>query len=655
MSNVVLSVFFVFNIFIKAHDPLGNDVSGDRQIGEVNIFLKKPLAVRVLDETYKPISNATVVFAVLNEPDENLILKKFTGLESDTVKTDVDGYAMTRLRFGGGKGNYYILAQYNSESLIFNLIALEKNWFLFLLCSLLGGLALFVFGLNYGSKGLIRSAGYKMRDLLFSLTTNRFSALITGIIVTIILGSSTATAVLLVRFVSTGIIGLLPALGVILGADIGTSITVQILAFNILNYAILIVAIGVFLRLLFPDLRNIAQFILGIGLLFFALKIMSSAAGNLKYLPNFYAIVNSLGNYPVIGILIGSLVAFVFHSSAATIGVVLILSFESLITLPAALPLVLGANLGTTFSTLLASDTANGRQVAFGHFIFKLSTIVIFLPFLVYIGKLISCLGGDVARQVANFHTIFNICTAIIFGPLLNQISLLLKSIIKETKKELLRIKRLDPAFLITPAIALGQATKEILYMADTTIKMLEDSIKVFGNKDIVLRKKIIETDDEIDAMEEAITPYLSQISQEEMDDKLSRLHKGLLSAVSNLEHIGDIISKSLMNYAKKQIDSGLVFSTEGFSQLKEFHAFVLISLRMAVNSLATHDKKLASEAVKRHEIALHKAKEYEVDHLARLSRGLKESLETSTIHLDIISDLERINFHASEVGKTIL
>uniref|UniRef100_A0A7C4TEH0 PhoU domain-containing protein n=1 Tax=candidate division WOR-3 bacterium TaxID=2052148 RepID=A0A7C4TEH0_UNCW3 len=651
----MIIILLITGILIKAQDALGNDISGDNQIGEVNEFLKRPIVVRALDSNKNPRPNVLVMFSLLYEPEENILSKRFAELEPDTVKTDKDGYAKVWVKLGGAKGKYFILAKCEGESLIFSQVGLEKNWFLFILLSIIGGLALFIFGLNYGSKGLIRMAGSKMRDVLFTITKNRIFALITGIFITIILGSSTAASVLLVRFASLGIISLVPALGILLGADIGTTIVVQLLAFKISDYAILIVAVGVFLRLLFPGLRNIAQFIFGIGLLFFSLKIMSGPIGNLKYLPGFSSAVNYLGSSVVFGILIGAFFAFVLHSSAALIGFILVLAFESLIPLSSALPLVLGANLGTTFSTILASNTTNGRRVATGNLMFKIIMVLIIAPLLGVMEKFLGIIGGDVAREIANFHTIFNICTALLFLPLLEPSSRLLEKIITETKEEILRIKRLDPAFLSAPSIALGQAAKEILLMADITMKMLEESIKVFENRDIVLRKKIIETDDEVDKIEEMVTPYISQITRDEVDEEIIKIQQTLLCAVAELEHIGDIISKNLMNYAKKQIDSGLSFSEEGFIEIKEFHNFVLETLRMAVNSLATHDKRLAKKAGQRREIGLEYAKRYEANHLSRLSRGLKETIETSTIHLDIISDLERINFHASEIGRALL
>ncbi len=655
MSHTLLLLFFAFSTLIKAQDPLGNDISGDQQVGSVECTLNKPIVVRVTDSLGKPQADVKVVFTVLEEPRENIVACKFARLSEDFVETDHDGYAMTELTFGQEEGNYYILSEAQGESLIFKEVALQKNWLIFLIFSLFGGLGIFIFGLNYGSKGLIRAAGAKMRDLLFSLTRNRFMALIVGIIVTIILGSSTASSILLVKFASSNIILLEQALGVLMGINIGTTVTVQILAFRVLDFAVLIVGIGFFVMHLFPKARNVGQAIFGLGLLFFSLRLMSFATSNLRYLPVFSTALASLAQYPVVGIIVAALLAFILRSSAATIGIVLILSFDSLIEFPQAIPLILGANLGTTVSALISANTVEGRRVAFGHLLFNSIAIAILLPFLEVISPIMNFIGGDLPRRVANFHTLFNIFTTLIFLPLIHPFAKILKSVVKKTKRERLRVHHLDPTFLSTPAIALGQATREILYMADITIRMLEDSIRVFKDRDNDLRKKIIEIDDEIDALEETVTPYLTKISEGEMDGALSRYHRALMNAANEIENIGDVISKKLMVYAKKQIDTGFMFSKEGFDQIEKYHSYTVSTLRTAIDALATRDTRLAERSIERKEEGYKLAKQFNESHLGRLRKGLKESLETSTIHVDLISDLERINFHAAVIGGGLL
>jgi len=655
VSNALIFTFLAFSALSKAQDPLGNDISGDEQVGSVESTLSRPIVVRITDRIGKPQSDVEVVFTILEEPQENVITHKFAKLSEGFLVTDNDGYAMTRLTFGQARGNYYILAEAQGESLIFKEIALQKNWLVFLIFSLFGGLGLFIFGLNYGSKGLIRAAGAKMRDLLFSLTKNRLMALIVGIIVTVILGSSTASSILLVRFASSSIILLEQALGVLMGINIGTTITVQILAFKILDFAILIVGIGFFLMHLFPKARNIGQAIFGLGLLFFSLRLMSLATSNLRYLPTFNKVVVDLAQYPVFGIITAALLAFLLRSSAATIGIVLILSFDSLIEFNQVIPLVLGANLGTTFTALISANTVEGRRVAFGHLLFNTIAIAILLPFLELIPSVIDFIGGNLPRKIANLHTLFNVFTSLLFFPFIYPFAKILKSFVKSTKSERVRMHHLDPAFLSTPAIAVGQAAREILYMADITIRMLEDSIKVFKDRDNVLRKKIIEIDDEVDALEETITPYLTKISEGEMDSGLSRYHRVLVNAVNEIENIGDVISKKLMVYAKKQIDTGFIFSKEGFDQIEKYHLYTVETLRTAIDALATRDKKLAQKSIERKEEGYKLAKQLNELHVGRLRRGLKESLETSTIHVDLISDLERINFHAAVIGAGLL
>ncbi|MEO0164673.1 MAG: Na/Pi symporter [candidate division WOR-3 bacterium] len=651
MTGINLIWFFVLGVLLKASDPLGRNISGDEQIGIVNTLLKNPIVVRIVDEQGVGIPNVPVTFSILKEPVKNFITRNKASLQSEISYTDKDGYAKTFLKLGASAGDYYILVKYREESQIFHFVAMERDWFWVMLVSIIGGLALFIFALNYGSKGLVRGFGARTRDWLFNLANNRFAAVLSGFIAALILGSCTATAALLTKFASAGIVQLFPGLAVLLGANIGSTIAIQLLAFNILNYALLIIALGVFLRLLFPNLRNLAQFIFGIGLLFLSLKIISTGISDVKYLPGFTAFLEYLKNNQLIAILVSTLMAFVFRSSTAVIGLVLILTLESGISSTAAFNLVLGANLGATIFPILIADSATARRLSIGNFLFKM-TGVILLGIIINLIKPPSEIGP---REVAHFHTLFNLFIMLIFLPLLNPYSEFLKLLIGETKQEFLRIKRLDPSFLDTPAIGLGQAAKEIIDMGYKTIKMLEDAMTVFEKKDIVLRKNIIQADDEIDQVEERVTPYLSRLNPEEMDQELKSMQISFLTITAELEHIGDIISKNLMNYAKKQIDGGMEFSPEGLSQLKEFHQYVLTTLRMAISSLTTREAKLAEEVVKRRETGLKLAKELEIKHIERLHRGLKESLETSTIHLDILSDLERINFHATEIGNAVL
>lgn len=655
MFNAFLLIFLTFSTLTKAVDPLGNDISGDNQVGIVANELGNPLVVKVIDSKGRPSEGIKVVFTILEQPKENIITKKFATLSQDTVMTDQDGYAMTSLIFGKTQGEYFIIAREHDDSLIFKAIALQKNWLLFLIFTLFGGLGIFIFGLNYGSKGLVRAAGAKMRDLLFSLTKHRFLALLTGIVVTVILGSSTASSILLVKFASSGIIMLQQALGVLMGINIGTTITVQILAFRLLDYAILIVGIGFFIMHILPKFKNIGQAIFGLGLLFFSLRLMSMTTINLRYLPNFGSIIASMSSLPLLAILIGALLAFLLRSSAATIGIVLILAFDSLIELPQAIPIIFGANLGTTLSSLISANTIEGRRVAFAHLTFNGLVIIILFPFLKYIPGIIEWIGGDSARQIANVHTSFNILTALIFLPMLKPFTRILESVVKGNKQEQLMEQKLAPAFLSAPAIALGQSAREILYMGDIVIKMVEDSMDVFRKRDDNLRKKIIATDNEVDKLEETITPYLIKITEEEMNNRLSNFHRALMSAVNEIENIGDVISKKIMIYAKKQIDTGFVFSEEGFAQIENYHQYVLTTLKMAINALASRDRKLALDVVARKDTGYQKAKDLNTQHLDRLKRGFKESLESSTVHVDLISDLERINFHAVVLAEGLI
>ncbi|MCX7785986.1 MAG: Na/Pi symporter [candidate division WOR-3 bacterium] len=639
---------------------IGNeDLSGDNQVAEVFSYIKKPLVIQVLNANGIPLANQLVKFTVLAEPLENIYSNKRAQIIDSIVKTDKSGYAKTKLKLGGAPGEYRILAKSGDADYIFSVTALAQRWYLSVIFGLAGGLCFFLFGLYYGSKGLRRLAGGTLREIVFNLTKHRFFGVSIGMLVTMIFQSSTATSVLLISFASTGLIGLSQALAVILGADIGTTFTAQILAFKLYDYALFIIIAGFFLMNSYKKIKDIGQAIFGFGLVFFAIKLVFEVSGPLKYFPGFINALVAFSNYPLLGIIISMIFTFLVHSSAATIGIAVGLSFSGLITLKSALPIILGANLGTSFSPLFASlkGSLEARRVALGHTIFKLIIVLLLLPFINQLTTLISHLSGSLPRQIANAHTLVNIFACILFLPFLKPFEKLLKLLLPDKLREKYEITPLylDTTVLDAPAMALAQAHREVLRMGDIVYDMVKRSLDVFLNNDKEGRKEIALTDDKVDTLEKNITNYLTKLSSSEMTPELSQKNIALLYIVDDLEHIGDIVSKSLMAYTKKKIDYSLQFSEQGLQELAEFHQCVLETIKLSLASLSTWDKELAQKAVNRRDFGNQKLQELHNRHLERMRAGLKESIDTSTIHLDYISDLERINFHGAKIGMSIL
>jgi phosphate:Na+ symporter len=314
----------------RAVDVNNQDISGDGQAGEVGKILSKPLIVQVTDEQGRPQSGVLVQFSILSEPRDNLYSNQRLRILKTNALTNELGYAKTQVILGKSTGEYQIIAESGNEKLNFSLIGLAKRWYLFLILGLGAGLCFFLFGLYYGTKGLKRIAGNRLRDVLFNLTRNRFLGVWVGIGVTAVLQSSTATTILLVIFASTGVLGLSQSLGVILGADIGTTLTAQILSLQIFDYAILLVIIGFLLMHSFPKIKNLGQAVFGFGLVFFSIKMVFDASQPLRYFPALQKFLVTFGTMPWLGIIIAMLFTFLVRSSAATIGIAVGLAFAGL-------------------------------------------------------------------------------------------------------------------------------------------------------------------------------------------------------------------------------------------------------------------------------------------------------------------------------------
>ncbi len=662
---LVLLIFFSLQIqvvsaekslkhfLIKAVDPLGNDISGDRQIGVVNSILGKPFVVTVRDEENNPIKSIAIIFKVLN--DEEALCNPSVDY------TDINGYAKTEVTSGKRTGEFILEAELlrePSERLIFTYNVFNRRWLYLLFIQLIGGFAIFFFGFRIAGKGLTKSAGGSLRELLYRFTKNRFFGLVSGIIIAFLLQSSTAATVMLVGFLTAGLISFINALSIAIGTAIGTTLTVQLIAFKIHNYSLLVIAIGFLLNSLKRPVRYYGQFILGFGLIFFGIKIMGEAFLPLSMTGSLETFFISFKEHPYFVFLISTIFTALVHSSAATIGVVISLSFQGIIGIEHALPVILGANLGTSTTALIASIRGNreAKMCALGNFLFKLVTVLIFLPLIGFWSDIFQKTNWTIPRQIANSHTFFNIILGVIFLPVVAPVGKLLNKMVPQEKKELLKGPRfLDKNIIENPSAAVAHAHREILRMADMVYEMFTRSMEVFKHNDKDLMRDLVKKDDEVDNLEEAINDYLTSISQEELTDYQSRRITSLFFITGEMEHIGDIVSKSLMVYARKKIHEGFIFSDEGFTELIDFHREIKENFVIAVSALTTFDKGLAGKLMEERQKGVDRHVQLHNAHIDRLKRGLVETIETSTIHLDFIDDLERVIFHISNIGYAIL
>ncbi len=515
--------------------------------------------------------------------------------------------------------------------------------------NLFGGILLLLYGIKLLNDGLQNVAGSKIRSLLRSLTSNRLTAVGGGAFITGLIQSSSATSVMLVGFVSAGLMSFRQTLAVILGADIGATLTVQLIAFHVYDYAVLLIGIGLFFTLFAKKMlyRNAGQGVLGFGFVFLSLKLMIDAMAPLQGNELFKQVFIALTDMPVMVIVLSAGLTALIHSSAAMIGIALVLAKSGLIPLDTAVYIMLGANIGTCSTALIASMRApvEARRVAWAHVYFKIFGVLLVLPFLGPFQKLVIATTPDLARQIANANTLFNIIMAVCFLPLTGLFAKLIVSMVPEKEEE----KKFGPLYLDdhvlgTPSLALGQATREVLRASDIVRDMLVNVIKVFQSDDPELIAVIKNKDNLIDLLDRQVRLYLTRLSSSHLTESQSRRDVAVLETSRNLENIGDIIDRNLMPLATKRISKGITFSHEGLEEISLFHKRVLENFDAAISAFATSDHDLADRVLRNKEELGIMERELVQAHLDRLRKGLRESMETSHLHLDLIGNLARIN-----------
>src|SRR5512143_2149060 len=489
---------------------------------------------------------------------------------------------------------------------------------------LFGGVLLLLYGIKLLNDGLQNAAGPRIRSLLRSLTSNRLTAVGAGAFITGLIQSSSATSVMLVGFVSAGLMSFRQTLAVILGADIGATLTVQLIAFHVYDYSILLIGIGLLFELFSKRhlYKNIGQGLLGFGFVFLAIKIMSDAMAPLEQNVLFREVLLVMIGSPIAGILLSAAITGLIHSSAATIGIALAFAGHGLITLDAAIHVVLGANIGTCSTALIASlrAPAEARRVAWAHILFKVLGVALLLPFLTPFQNLVTHTAPDILRQIANAHTLFNAIMAIVFLPFTIMFSKLLMKLVP------------------------GQAAREALRASDIVREMLINSIRVFQSDDPSNVTAIKNKDNLIDLLDRHIRLYITRLSASHLSESQTRRSMVVLEISRDLESIGDIIDRNIMPLAMKRINKGLTFSQEGMHEIISFHKKIIENFDTAISAFASNDRDLADRVLRNKEELGTMERELVQAHLDRLRKGFQESIDTSHIHLDLLGNLARIN-----------
>jgi phosphate:Na+ symporter len=530
------------------------------------------------------------------------------------------------------------------------------------LLDLMGGVALLLWGLHMVQSGILRAFGSGLRRLLAGALRNRFAAFAAGIGLTALLQSSTATALITSSFTAEGLVSLVPALAIMLGANVGTTLIVQVLSFNIAAVApvLFIFGLAAFRGGARSSIKDIGRVFIGLGLMLLALHILLDTLAPAEDAPSVRVFMSGITGDPVLCIILGAVVTWAVHSSVATVLLIMSLAYAHFVTPFAALALVLGANLGSAINPVFEGarrDNPASYRLPLGNLLNRLVGVLLVAPFLRPISEALQTWQPDLAKLTAEFHVAFNVATAIIFIGLLDGLARLLKNFLPNRAKEAdpSGPRYLDESALETPSLALADAARETLHMGDHVEVMLRKVMAAIMTNDRALVDEVSRMDNSVDNLDEAIKLYVTKLTRGSLDEREGQRAMEIISFSINLEHMGDIIDKNLSELATKKIRRRFQFSPEGAEELSAFHKRTMDSLRIAFGVFMSGDvaeaRKLLAEkaALRNAELAATER------HLDRLREGRPETIETTSLHLDVLRDLRRIHSHICSVAYPVL
>jgi phosphate:Na+ symporter len=511
---------------------------------------------------------------------------------------------------------------------------------------LLGGVSIFLYGMSIASHSLETLMSSRISMLLNKLSSSHFLAIVIGISLTTLLQSSGAVTSMLVGLGSAKVISLQQVMGVIIGTAIGSTITVQLISFDLYQYALptMIVSFAVYFFSKKPGMKTIASVFMGFSFLFLGLGMISSAAHYYAELESLKETLQTLKANPHLSLFIAIIFCAFVQSSAVTVGLVMSLVQANVLSLHEAMFWVYGANIGTTSTALIAAVGSNhvGRQVAWAHFFYKTLSVVIFLigPIHEYFIKFLQQFHNTSAREIANGHLAFNLISAIAFFPFIRPASKFIEKLFPKDPKEDFTAEYLSMNNYQSTALAISYANREIMRTADIVLSMIQDSLRLFDHTDLTLIESIKDRDNKVDYLYRETKMFLL----DHANKSSTAVHQGIMSMImflSDLERAADSIDINLTTLAIKKNALKLEFSREGWDEIKQMHSQVIRVAQMAIN--AYNHKDMCEEAIQlKRELAKLEIQMRE-NHISRLNRGLRESINTSSIHLDLLSEYKRI------------
>ena len=551
--------------------------------------------------------------------------------------------------------------------------AQDVDWF-YLTMALFGGLAMFLYGMEQMSDGLQAAAGDKLKSVLAGLTKNRFLGAVTGAFVTAVLNSSSVTTVLVVGFISAGFMTLTQSVGIIMGANIGSTFTAQIVAFNVTQYALLLVAIGFFM--LFSAkrerMRHYGSMLMGLGLIFYGMGVMGEAMNPMRTYEPFLDLMVKMEN-PVLGILVGAVFTGLVQSSAATTGIAIVMATEGLISLPAGIALSFGANIGTCVTAMLAAigKPAEAIRAAVVHISFNIAGVILWFMFIPQLAEFIAYISpsspdltgkakmaAEVPRQIANAHTVFNVANTLIFiwfTPLFAKVAKILVPDKPVEEKIIVTPRFLNTELLEVPSVALENVRFEIGHMGEITSDMLTTIWMAFQTRNRGMVDEVIKMDDKVDVLAEKILEYMSHIQQEALTDESSHTLQALMSATINIESLADVIETELSVICKKYIDYDLHESEVTSALIVEFGKTVSEAFDKLLQAIKNNDEAAAAEVLSVKEQIRHAVDAILKNQAGRIGIQTSKHLLLIRLELELVDQLRRIYTLTKRIAREFI
>lgn len=551
-----------------------------------------------------------------------------------------------------------------------------------LIFGLMGGLGLFLFGMKIMSEGLQKIAGSRMRKILSALTNNRIVGTLVGIAVTAMIQSSSATTVMVVGFVNAGLMSLVQSIGIILGANIGTTVTAQLIAFKITKYALPAIGIGAGFKLFTKNKKwsYFGEILLGFGLLFFGLSVMKQAFDPLKTSDEFRQLFMIVGDNHLVGVMIGAILTMIVQSSSATIGITIALASSGILSFDASVALILGENIGTTITANLAAIGTNlaARRTAFAHFLFNslgVCYMLLFFPFFLnFISSMtpgdadfviqtqdqVARMGGElgdkpfIARHIANTHTMFNIVNTIIFLPLVGLLAKISTLVIRGSDEDIeFHLKYLDNRVLSTPPIALAQARSETRRMAKVAGEMVDETLLFLQDNDLKKIPGLEKKEDLTDVLQKEITDFLVKLSQKSITQESSQEVASMMNMVNDLERVGDHC-ENLWTLNQRKLDQKITFSDIAMNEISEISKLTREFLATIIQALEDKNTGIFDEAHRLEDGIDDLEERLRNNHVKRLNTG-ECTVNSGLIFIDMLHNFEKIGDHTYNFAKAVV